>query len=180
VAAVSAPPAELRFRAFRASDAQALVSWARTPDELLQWAGPRFRFPLDVRQLAAYADTTGEDRHVVSAVAARAAVVGHLELTVLPEHELGRVGCFGVAPRVRGQGVGTRLMRWLIAFAFDELSLHRLELDVFSFNEPARRLYTHAGFRQEGLSWHARKASAGRWDLIHMGLLESWRRPGRA
>lgn len=171
------PGDAIAFRPFCMTDAAALLSWATTPDELLQWVGPRFTFPLDERQLASYGDTTGEYRHVISAVAAEDTVVGHAELRVLPEHELGQIGRFAVAPRVRGQGVGTRLMDWLVAFAFDELSLHRLELVVFSFNESALRLYKRAGFREEGLARHARKASDGYWDLVNMGLLEDWRRP---
>lgn len=104
-------------------------------------------------------------------------MVDHAELTVLPEHELGQIGRLAVAPYARGEGVGTKLMDWLVAFAFDELSLHRLELVVFSFNEPALHLYKNAGFWEEGLALHARKAGDGYWDLIYMGLLKSWRQP---
>jgi RimJ/RimL family protein N-acetyltransferase len=169
-------PAEIVFRRFDVSDAKSLVSWARTPDELLQWVGPRFTYPLDERQLTEYADTRGEHRHLISAASATSDVaVGHAELIVLPDHELGQIGRFGVAPEVRGRGVGTRLMDWLVSFAFDDLALHRLELVVFSFNERALRLYKRTGFREEGLAVEARKASDGYWDLIYMGLLASWR-----
>ena len=34
-------------------------------------------------------------------------------------------------------------------FAFEELKLHRLELDVYSFNPRAERVYQKAGFRRE-------------------------------
>ena len=36
-------------------------------------------------------------------------------------------------------------------FAFEELKLHRLELDVYSFNPRAERVYQKAGFRREGV-----------------------------
>lgn len=172
---MTAPPEEITFRPFTISDARALLAWAQTPDELLQWAGPRFRFPLDESQLVDYADTTDEHRHVISAVDGDGQVVGHAELNVIPEHELGQIGRFAVAPHMRGRGVAGRLMDWLMGFAFDELHLHRLELVVFSFNEPALRCYKRVGFREEGLARHARKATDGYWDLIHMGMLQSWR-----
>lgn len=35
--------------------------------------------------------------------------------------------------------------------AFERLGLHRLELDVYSFNPRARRVYEKAGFRREGI-----------------------------
>lgn len=36
-------------------------------------------------------------------------------------------------------------------FAFEELKLHRLELDVFSFNPRAEKTYLKAGFKREGV-----------------------------
>jgi RimJ/RimL family protein N-acetyltransferase len=169
-------PAELR--PFRAGDARALLAWATTADELLQWAGPRFSFPLDERQLVAHADTDGEERHAISAVLGDHELpVGHAELEILPEHELGRIGAVAVAPHARGRGIGAKLVDSLVDWAFEELSLHRLELVVFSFNEPARRIYRRAGFREEGLAVQARRASDGRWDLVYMGMLVSWRVP---
>jgi RimJ/RimL family protein N-acetyltransferase len=166
------------FRSLRASDAATLARWARTPDELLQWAGPLFSFPLDEIQLVEYAERADERLHLICAVDRDTdRALAHAELGILPEHELGRIGRVAVAPEVRGEGVGRRLMDWLIAFAFDDLALHRLELVVFSFNEPALRCYRRAGFREEGLARHARKASDGYWDIIHMALLASWRSP---
>ncbi len=167
---------QIVFRPFRPGDTEALLHWARTPDELLQWTGPRFAFPLDEHQLAEYADTVGEDRHLISAVTSTTeTVVAHAELTVLTQHELGQVGRVAVDPKMRGRGIAGRLMDWLIAFAFDDLHLHRLELVAFSFNEPALRCYKRAGFREEGRARDARKAGDGYWDLIYMGLLEHWR-----
>jgi RimJ/RimL family protein N-acetyltransferase len=168
------PAQEIVFRPFCQKDGAALLSWAPTADELLQWVGPNFAFPLDERQLLEYLATAGRHRRIISAIACDTdAVVGHAELNILSEHELGQIRRFAVAPSIRGHGVGARLMDWLVSFAFDELSLHRLELVVFSFNVPARKCYARAGFQEEGVARHARKASNGYWDLVHMALLES-------
>jgi hypothetical protein len=84
---------EIVFRSFRPGDAEALLRWASSPDELLQWTGLCFSFPLDERQLAEYADTSGNHRHLISAVTSTTeTVVAHAELTVLPQHELGQAG----------------------------------------------------------------------------------------
>jgi RimJ/RimL family protein N-acetyltransferase len=165
---------EIVFRPFHQDDGAALLSWAPTADELLQWVGPNFVFPLDERQLLEYLATAGEHRRIISAVACDTdTVVGHAELNILPEHELGQIRRVAVAPSMRAHGVGGKLMDWLVSLAFDELSLHRLELVVFSFNVAARKCYARAGFQEEGLARHARKASDGYWDLVHMALLES-------
>ncbi len=48
------------------------------------------------------------------------------------------------------QGYGTDATRTMIRFAFEELNLNRVELEVFDENARARRCYEKAGFRYEG------------------------------
>jgi RimJ/RimL family protein N-acetyltransferase len=160
------------FRPFDIADARALMSWAGSADELLQWAGPKFSFPLDEEQLRAYAEGASDSRHLISGVNESGEVVAHAELNLLPQHRLGQVRRVAVAPEGRGQGIGRALMNRVVQLGFDELGLHRIELVVFSFNEPARRCYEAIGFREEGRAREARVATNGFWDLIHMALLE--------
>jgi RimJ/RimL family protein N-acetyltransferase len=165
--------AALTFRPFdEATDAQALMSWAGSADELLQWAGPHFTFPLDEDQLRAYAEGASERRHLISGVDEDLEIVAHAELNLLPRHRLGQVRRVGVAPDRRGRGIGSALMAHVLQTGFDELDLHRIELVVFAFNEPARRCYEAVGFREEGRARDARVATDGYWDLIYMALLE--------
>jgi RimJ/RimL family protein N-acetyltransferase len=163
---------DIGFRRFRLDDGGALISWASTPDELLQWSGPHFSFPLDREQLREYAASAGEGRRLISGVRTGTdAVVAHAELNLLKEHDLGQIRRVAVAPEQRGMGIGLALIRWLVDLSFSELGLNRLELVVFSFNDRARRCYEAAGFREEGRARQARKASEGYWDLIYMALL---------
>ena len=50
-----------------------------------------------------------------------------------------------------GKGIGSWAVRMTRDFAFEALGLHRLELDVFSFNPRAVRAYEKSGFRREGV-----------------------------
>lgn len=50
----------------------------------------------------------------------------------------------------QGQGVGTALMQAALEFADKWLNLTRLELEVYTDNEPALRLYKKFGFEIEG------------------------------
>ena len=56
--------------------------------------------------------------------------------------------------------------------AFERLGLHRLELDVFSFNTRAERAYLKAGFRREGVLRDAVMDGDGYADDILMAILE--------
>ncbi len=47
---------DIFFRPFQMADAESLISWAPSADELLQWAGLHFAFPLDEKQLRDYGE----------------------------------------------------------------------------------------------------------------------------
>jgi L-phenylalanine/L-methionine N-acetyltransferase len=80
-------------------------------------------------------------------------VVGQSGLHTLPNQPRRRhVGQLGMAVRDdwQGKGVGTALMQALVDLADNWLNLLRLELEVYTDNEPAVRLYTKFGFKIEG------------------------------
>ncbi|MCR4391267.1 MAG: GNAT family N-acetyltransferase [Candidatus Acetothermia bacterium] len=66
-----------------------------------------------------------------------------------------------------GQGYGSEAARVLLRFAFQELNLHRVELEVFAFNARAIRCYEKAGFRHEGTRRHAFFRD-GRYHDVHV------------
>jgi putative acetyltransferase len=82
-----------------------------------------------------------------------AEVVGHLALETFPQKARRRhAGRLGMAVRDdwQGKGIGTALMQAAVDLADKWLSLRRLELEVFTDNEPAIRLYKKFGFEVEG------------------------------
>ena len=72
-------------------------------------------------------------------------------------------------PGSREQGYGTEAGRMLIGFAFHELNLHRVELNVFSFNKRAQVAYEKLGFVHEG----TKRASYFRHGVYHDTLMMS-------
>ena len=77
----------------------------------------------------------------------------------------------------RGNGYGTDAMRVILRYAFTELNLHRVSLDVFEYNPRAIRSYEKAGFVVEGRQRQALNRDGRRWDVIYMGILrEDWER----
>ena len=90
-----------------------------------------------------------------------------------------RCGNFRIAlfrSDICGRGIGSWAVRMTRDFAFERLGLHRLELDVFSFNPRAVRVYEKAGFRREGARREAVLDGASYGDDILMAILEDeWR-----
>jgi RimJ/RimL family protein N-acetyltransferase len=74
------------------------------------------------------------------------------------------------------QGLGTEAAGLLIKYGFEQLNLHRINSNVFSFNERSVRLHLKVGFIQEGLRREAVFKNGQYWDLIEFGLLvEEWK-----
>lgn len=69
------------------------------------------------------------------------------------------------------KGYGTDAMRAVLRFAFLELNLHRVSLNVFEYNPRAVRAYEKAGFRVEGRLRGALLREGRRWDELFMGVL---------
>lgn len=86
-------------------------------------------------------------------------VVGMLDVHTFPNkprrRHVGEIG-MGVHDEWQGKGIGTALMRAGLDLADKWLNLTRLELEVYTDNEPAIRLYERFGFEREGtLRQHA-------------------------
>lgn len=86
-----------------------------------------------------------------------------------------RIGIFHSTQR--GKGIGTWATEVTRDFAFEQLKLHRLELDVYSFNPRAEKIYLKAGFEREGILRDAILDGDKFADDILMAMLEDdWRR----
>lgn len=93
--------------------------------------------------------------------------VGHAELDRIDPGRSAHVCRVIVAPERRGEGIGTAVMDELRRFAFDELDVARLTLNVYAWNVAAIVSYEKVGFRKRAL--HGGKA-AGDWPYYSMEL----------
>jgi RimJ/RimL family protein N-acetyltransferase len=62
----------------------------------------------------------------------------------------GEIG-YLVAPLARGRGIGTRALRLLTGWGFDELGLERIELRIDVTNTGSARMAERAGYTREGV-----------------------------
>ena len=75
-------------------------------------------------------------------------------------------------PAHRDQGIGSWATEITCAYAFEKLNMHRLDLEVYSFNPRAKQVYLKSGFRQEGLLRDAVLDGDQYADVIVMAMLE--------
>ena len=77
----------------------------------------------------------------------------------------------------RGKGIGTWAVETTRDFAFEKLKLHRLDLDVYSFNPRAEKVYLKAGFKREGVLRDSILDGDKYADIILMSILEDeWKK----
>jgi RimJ/RimL family protein N-acetyltransferase len=61
------------------------------------------------------------------------------------------LGGLAIHPRFRGQRVSDEAARQFQRHLFDDLDFHRLQLEIYGFNERAMRHAERAGFTREGV-----------------------------
>lgn len=168
----------IELPAFTHDDMDRLISWIPSSRFLHRWGGSIFTHPLDYEQLRRHlAGAVGESPAllVYKAVSPEyGGPVGHGEIGGIDrENRSGRIGRILVGPpELRGKGVGDQIVRALLCIAFEELSLHRVDVLAFDFNHPAIRCYERIGFRKEGLLRDAHKHDDDYWSLWLLSILE--------
>jgi RimJ/RimL family protein N-acetyltransferase len=78
-----------------------------------------------------------------------------------------------IHPDFQGRQYGTRILRAMIAHAFNHLNLHRLEAEVIRYNPAAIKLVEKLGFVNEGCLREARYFDGKYHDIFRYGLLKS-------
>jgi RimJ/RimL family protein N-acetyltransferase len=74
------------------------------------------------------------------------------------------------------KGYGSDALMTLLRFAFEEMNLNRVELDVFDFNARAIASYRRCGFVEEGRRRQALFKGGKYHDVVVMGVLrDEWR-----
>ena len=82
------------------------------------------------------------------------------------------VGGLAIAPRLRGRGVGADAARALQRHLIRDIGFHRIQMEIYGFNERSLRHAERAGWVREGIR---RKAywREGEWvDGVLFGLVE--------
>jgi ribosomal-protein-alanine N-acetyltransferase len=101
------------------------------------------------------------------AVAGAAGLLGQISLRRLCLADgLGEVS-YWVVPAARGQRVATRALGALTTWLFEQLSLHRVELEHSTMNPASCRVAQNAGYRLEGTK-RSEGLHADGWHDMHL------------
>lgn len=77
-----------------------------------------------------------------------------------------------IVPKFQKRGFGTQALSFIMEFAFHQLNFHRLEAEVYDYNQGSIRLLEKLGFTKEGVLREAKYADGKYHDIIRYGILK--------
>lgn len=163
----------VRLRLVEESDLDQIVTWRNAPRA---WANFFNRYPLSVggqrKWFAALMDDQSRKFFIICLMQGGEAIgtigLDHIDF-VNQRAEVGNV--LVGDDRAVGHGHAKEAVSLLVAFAFDQLNMNRLYLNVLTDNDRAIGLYSRCGFREEGIQRQAVFARGRFRDVLTMSLL---------
>jgi len=136
------------LKTFEKKDIPELLEWMKDSDAefLIQFAGSKYRFPLDEKQLL---DTLYDKSILVFKAIdeTTGAMIGHCQLMKIDlPNQSATIARVLIKPDKRGLGYGYAMLKELINYAKSVFELKQLKLKVFDFNQSAVRCYLKLGF----------------------------------
>lgn len=101
-------------------------------------------------------------------------IIGYIELSDIQWwNGVGTLGIGIGTSDQRGNGYGSEALKLVLDFAFNEINLHRVQLNTFSYNKSAILLYEKIGFKREGVYREFINRDGQRWDMYLYGILKN-------
>ena len=135
----------IKLTAFGPSDFDTLINWIDSPDLLVTIAGNIFSYPLTHEQLQTYlANKYNYAFNVVDT--ARDKIIGHAGV-LLSGKDICKIDKLIIGDKDnRGRGIGQQVINELLNYAFTNLDVTTIELNVFDWNIAGIKCYEKCGF----------------------------------
>ncbi|TCK85256.1 GNAT family N-acetyltransferase [Albibacterium bauzanense] len=134
----------IELLAFEEKDFGRLISWIKNKEEMIQFAGPVFTYPLTREQLLKYVGDSARQVFKVRLMST-GEIIGHCELNL--QNEIPRLSRILIGDRsVRNQGIGKAIIKNLLSRVFTTTEFENVDLTVFDWNHNAIASYKSVGF----------------------------------
>jgi len=135
----------LVLRKLEQNDFDTFKSWIKSKDELFQFAGSIFNFPVTDEQLLKYISDERRIAYKVILLETKE-IIGNAELNF--ENSLPRLSRILIASmQNRNKGLGKQIVNKMLEKLFFEYEFQEADLNVFDWNKAGIKCYENVGFR---------------------------------
>lgn len=138
------PYAMIDLEPFTDADFDRFIAWIESEEQLIQFAGPVFTYPMTHDQLSNYVNS---DKRQVYKVRLKSSdrIIGHCEINL--QNAIPRLSRILIGPKdLRNKGIGKHIVNQLLDMIFKNPSIERVDLSVFDWNFNAIASYSKIGF----------------------------------
>lgn len=168
---------KIRLAAFRPEDAEIAARWTED-GEYQRQLDTDFARPSTAQEQAEMLNSRRSPNSVTFALRTLEGdrLIGFVALHSIEwNNQCGTLSIGIGEPEYCGQGLGLEALQLILNYAFNELNLYRVGLDVIGDNERALRAYRKAGFIEEGRLRAAVYRDGRRNDRVMMSILrDEW------
>nr|WP_280635571.1 GNAT family protein [Bacillus sp. 165] len=159
--------------AVRQEDAEVMARWGEDA-EYLRNVDTDIALPRTKERMAAEGSSNSNSAYFRLRTIQGDELVGFVALHSIEWNNRAGLLAIGIGEaKNRNKGYGTDALRLILRFAFEELNLDRVGLDVIDYNKSAIRAYEKAGFQHEGRMRAAVYRDGKHYDRVIMGILRS-------
>jgi RimJ/RimL family protein N-acetyltransferase len=165
------------LREYQLSDLNFIRQWVNDP-ELTNTLSDNFLFPHSKYETESFLNMMVEgkssSKSFVIAVKESQEYIGQIDLYKIDwKNRFAFLAVVIGRKEYLGKGYGSEAIRTIQKFAFEELNLNRIELEVYEYNERAYKCYLKCGFSEEG-RYRKKIYRKGKYlDAICMSILRS-------
>lgn len=135
----------IRLEPFTENDFEPIKSWVNSAEELFQFAGPIFTYPLTNQQLSDYIKMPNK-KPLKVVLNSTHKTIGHCELNF--EGGNNRLSRIIVGEKeMRGKKIGEQIVRQMVEILFEDDTVIDVDLNTFDWNKGAIKCYEKVGFR---------------------------------
>jgi RimJ/RimL family protein N-acetyltransferase len=158
----------IQLEKFTRGDFDRFISWIDSEEELVQFAGPLFTYPLSQRQLELYLTQQKKSPYRIKLIETNE-IIGHCELNF--ENKVPRLSRILIGEKsLRNKGIGTYVVHEMIALIFSTTIHTAIDLNVFDWNNNAITCYEKIGFKIRPELRSSMLVSGKNWYALNMIL----------
>lgn len=158
----------IRLEKFTESDFDTLISWVKNEEDLNQFAGPIFSFPLTKKQLRRYIKMA--DKKPFKIILDKTnKTIGHCELNF--EKGNNRLSRILIGDQnARGKGYGKIIVSQMVNMLFENPAIDEVDLNVYDWNIGAIKCYQNVGFKIVPHNFNEQEVNGNIWKSLNMKL----------